>query len=141
MHVPHARSQLRQLAELRRRERRTRRVCHVAVPHLRLARWPRAWRHVRGGARPRERAAQGAGGSYVWLQDVLESFLEFPSPPLLRGVFVLSAFHARVVPQSLRALVTPNALDPRYFVDGPNERTRLVCVRAGVNGHMRLAYA
>ena len=60
---------------------------------------------------------------YVWLQDVpgygswTRAFVDG-----LAGVFTLSKFHARTLPDvaSGRAYETPNGIDPRFLVDGSN---------------------
>ena len=64
---------------------------------------------------------------YVWLQDVpgYESW----TPTFvqgLAGVFVLSDFHARTLPDHARpkAFVTPNGIDPAFLVDGENRWDR-----------------
>jgi protein O-GlcNAc transferase len=84
-----------------------------------------AWRYhvsvaLGGGSRRR----------FVWLQD-LPSF-ETYTPGFLResvdGVFVLSAFHASLLPPHARALahVTPNGLDPSYLCEGSSDPLRFV---------------
>lgn len=67
---------------------------------------------------------------YIWLQD-LPSFNTFTPSFLERyvdGIFCLSQFHASLLPPHAQpwSLVTPNSLDPSFFVDGPNLPQRFV---------------
>ena len=73
-------------------------------------------------------------GTYVWLHDILEPFKQFPAADVFRGAFVGSRFHSGIVPTGMRALVTPNGLDARYFVDGPNLAHTLVYTSAPNRG-------
>ena len=77
--------------------------------------------------------ASGAKCRYLWIQDMitgiapqLEADAEFFSK--LDGIFALSRFHVASLPSGAKrkALVTPNALDPRYFVDGENSNQRFI---------------
>ena len=67
---------------------------------------------------------------YIWLQD-LPSFQTY-TPPFLEayvdGIFCLSHFHVSLLPPHAHpwALVTPNSLDPSFFVQGDNLPQRFV---------------
>ena len=60
---------------------------------------------------------------YTWLQDV-PGYGSWTRPYVdgLAGVFTLSAFHTRTLPDFARpkAFETPNGIDPSFLVDGPN---------------------
>jgi protein O-GlcNAc transferase len=78
-----------------------------------------AWRyHISMGV------GMNSKGRFVWLQDV-PPFRTFTPAFVdrIHGIFVLSEFHKSLLPDNgarAKALVTGNALDPAYFVNGPN---------------------
>jgi glycosyltransferase involved in cell wall biosynthesis len=66
---------------------------------------------------------------FVWLQDV-PSFATYTKSftDSLAGIFTLSSFHSRQLPlhAQSKTIVTPNGIDPDFFVDGSNSPTRFV---------------
>ena len=99
-----------------------------------------AWRyHIsvflgfgRGGGAPAPRR-------FVWLQDIsLEMKYTFTPAFVdsIDGFFVLSDFHTRQLSVAAqgKSFVTPNALNPRYFVDGENRNTEFIYASAPNRG-------
>ena len=77
---------------------------------------------------------------YIWLQDISKKYKEsFTNKYVdtLSGIFTLSHFHGReaLSEYALRkTFVTPNALDPTYFYDGPNDNHRFIYASAPNRG-------
>ena len=75
---------------------------------------------------------------FLWLQDTF-SRLQHQLVPreraMTQAVFCLSHFHVKDLGTIAQlARVTPNALDPKFFVDGPNYSQRLIYASAPNRG-------
>jgi protein O-GlcNAc transferase len=91
--------------------------------------------------------AMGAAArkKFLWMHDLPQEDAK-RSPELLNkadGIFCLSAFHASAFPANLQAKITvsTNAVDPAYFVDGPNHADRFVYGSAPTRGLLTLLQA
>ena len=99
-----------------------------------------AWRYhisvfLGFGSREGDRAPR----RFVWLQDISPDMKDTFTPAFVSsidGFFVLSNFHTRQlsVAAQRKSIVTPNALDPRYFVSGENSNTEFIYASAPNRG-------
>ena len=83
---------------------------------------------------------ENAKQQYIWLQDISKRYkVAFTDEYIdsVSGVFTLSQFHGREALSDYalkKTFVTPNALDPKYFYNGPNENNRFIYASAPNRG-------
>ncbi|GMF35913.1 unnamed protein product [Phytophthora fragariaefolia] len=73
---------------------------------------------------------KSAWKKFLWMHDLPQEDAKRSSELLnnVDGIFCLSAFHASVFPENLQSKITvsTNAVDPSFFVQGPNHADRFV---------------
>lgn len=82
---------------------------------------------------PKAAIAQGLGNRcgqrWLWLHDaIVPEYLRGGWTDALTGIFCLTEFHAKKLPDELRSklVLTQNGINPEFLLDGPNEAMELV---------------